>query len=155
MSERSRNLVAIAVLAVSLAVVTFALTTAEPTPPERVATLAASLKCPICESESIADSPSGVARDLYALIEEQVADGWTDDEIIDYFVAAYGPQVLLDPPLDGRAIVLWLIPVAIAAAGVTAVVTRRGRAEPRALSPAEEAAVAEALREREGEAPGE
>ena len=45
-----------------------------PTPENRVEQLATRLKCPVCESESIADSPAQVARDSYDLIAERVAE---------------------------------------------------------------------------------
>jgi cytochrome c-type biogenesis protein CcmH len=134
MTERARTLVALGVIVASLAVVVTALSTSEPSDADRVRALAARLKCPICESESIADSPSAIARDLYELIEEQVADGWSDDEVVDFFVLTYGEQVRLDPPLDTRTIALWLIPAMAVAAGLVAILARRAPAESRRLT---------------------
>ena len=126
MSERIRTWTALAVIALSLGVVVTVLAGTSPTPEDRVDALAIRLKCPVCESESIADSPAQVARDSYDLIAERVADGWTDDEILDFFVATYGQSVLLDPPASGATAVLWIAPVAALAIGGLIVAGRIG-----------------------------
>ena len=78
---------------------------------ERTVAIADQLRCPYCNGESIADAPSAIARDLQDFIEEEVARGKTDDEIIDFFIATYGEQVHLDPPLLGWGVWLWLLPL--------------------------------------------
>ncbi len=88
---------------------------------DRVRSLGERLKCPVCQSESIAASPSQTARELRALIGEQVAAGWSDTEITDYFVARYGEQVLLDPPAEGRDIALVALPALALGVGVAAI----------------------------------
>lgn len=117
MSERVRSWTALAVIVLSLGVVIAVLSSNAPTDTNRVEDLAIRLKCPVCESESIADSPSQVARDSYDLIAERVAEGWTDDEIVDFFVATYGDAVLLDPPARGATVILWIAPIAALAIG--------------------------------------
>lgn len=134
MTDRVRTVVALVVMAVSLAVTVVALSTGSPTESDRVAALAARLKCPVCESESIADSPSSLARDLYDLIAERVADGWTDEEIVDSFVATYGEQVRLDPPIDARTIALWAVPLLGLTLGTAVILSRRTRVAPRPLT---------------------
>ncbi|HUG75622.1 MAG TPA: cytochrome c-type biogenesis protein [Acidimicrobiia bacterium] len=137
MTEWARTVVALCVMAVALGVTVMSLATAEQSDADRVEALAERLKCPICASESIADSPSSLARDLYDLIAEQVADGWTDDEIVDFFVATYGEQVRLDPPIDARTIALWLVPLLGLAVGAAVILRRRSRVATRSLSEAE------------------
>lgn len=145
MRDRLRDLVAIGVIAVSAIVTVALLATDDPGPQDRVEHLASRLKCPVCESESINDSPSDLARDLKDLIAEQVAAGDSDQEIIDFFVASYGEEVLLDPPSSGRSAVLWIAPLAALLLGVMVILGRRA-ARPRPLSPGEERRVDEALR---------
>lgn len=151
MTERTRSLVALGVIVASLAVVVAVLSSSEPTDADRARALAARLKCPICESESIADSPTGIARDLYELIEERVADGWTDDEIVDFFVITYGEQVRLDPPLDARTAALWLIPALAVGAGLVAILARRAQSQPRPLTDDERLRVVAEMKTREDE----
>lgn len=149
MSERQHNLVAAAVIALSAAVVAIVLATAPPSDADRVAHLASILKCPVCTSESIASSPSGIARESLTLIEERVAEGWTDDEIIEFFVTTYGDDMLLDPAGGGRTAALWLLPLLAAAAGVVVILRRQRRAPQPELTEADRLRVAEALRRRE------
>jgi cytochrome c-type biogenesis protein CcmH len=47
------------------------------------------------------------------LIREKLADGWTKDQIKQYFVDQYGDRVLMVPPAKGLNWFLYLIPAAI------------------------------------------
>lgn len=144
MSERIRSITALAVIAISLIVVVVVLATDSTTEADRVESLAVRLKCPVCTSESIADSPAQVSRDLYDLIGEQVADGLSDQQILDFFVATYGDEVLLDPPATGATSVLWVAPLVLLAVGGVVIAGRRA-ASGRDLTDEERAAVRRAL----------
>jgi len=148
MPERVRNWLAVAVIGASLAVIVGVLATNDPSPGDRVAALAGRLKCPVCESETIADSPSDLARDLQDLIAEQVADGWTDQQVIDFFIATYGEQVLLDPPAGGRTALLWIAPLIAAAIGIMLILGRRHQRSTRDLTAEERRRVDAAVRGR-------
>ncbi len=129
MSERTRNLIVGAVSVAALVVIVAGLAgrsgPTDPTPQERAYQLEIRLKCPFCVGESLADSQSGVARDLRVLIERRIAEGATDQEIIDEFVANYGESILLDPGGKRWGIALWALPVLLGAVGVYAVVRLR------------------------------
>ncbi|HEY6628151.1 MAG TPA: cytochrome c-type biogenesis protein CcmH, partial [Acidimicrobiia bacterium] len=78
MSERRLNtlfVIAIAVMAVALG---FMVSTT-PDDVDRAQAIGARVRCPVCQGESIADSPSQMALDMMALITEEVAQGATDD----------------------------------------------------------------------------
>lgn len=150
MSERTRNLVAVGVIAACLAVVVGSLALGPGSAEDRVHALATRLKCPACDSESIADSPAELARNLRDLIAERVAEGWTDDEIVDFFVATYGEEVLLDPPATGRGAVLWVLPVLAAGIGAMILLGRRAPVATDAVDDEARRRVAAALAEREG-----
>lgn len=79
---------------------------------ERTLELSRKLACPVCEGQSIADSQSRLAREMKQTIESQVQTGMTDEEIIDFFVARFGEEVLLEPPQSGLNLTLWWIPFA-------------------------------------------
>jgi cytochrome c-type biogenesis protein CcmH len=149
MSERIRDVVAGAIIAISLGVIVAILATSPTSDTDRVEHLATILKCPFCDTESIASSPADVARELHTLIEEWVVEGRSDDEIIDFFVATYGDEVLLDPPGGVRTALLWILPMLAAIAGVIVVVSRRRPAAAPALDDADHRRVAAALRQRE------
>lgn len=91
----------------------------------RAAALAANLRCPFCQGESIAEAPSQVGRDLEAFIVEKVEEGWTDAEIYAFFEARYGERVRLDPPLAGWGAALLLAPLALLCVRVAAIIGRR------------------------------
>jgi cytochrome c-type biogenesis protein CcmH len=73
------------------------------------------LQCPVCEGESIADSPSGLAADMRGVIRTKLAAGEPDQQILDEFVASYGDSILTEPPKRGISLGVWLGP----AIGVT------------------------------------
>lgn len=134
-----RLLLLLAVLAVVAAVGAAALPRPE-TAEERVARITSELRCPVCQGQPVADSPSQTAREMRALVAQRVAEGRSDDEIRAEFVRAYGEWILLEPPLlDPRGLV-WLLPLAAIALGALLVMTRL-RAPPEAV-PADDDEVA-------------
>jgi cytochrome c-type biogenesis protein CcmH len=72
--------------------------------------VALQLQCPVCEGETAADSPSGLARDMRALIRTRLAAGVGDQRILDEFVASYGDSILTEPPKRGISLGVWLGP---------------------------------------------
>lgn len=94
---------------------------------DRARAIEGQLRCPTCQGLSIADSPATAAAQMRALVEQQLAAGATDDAVRAFFVARYGRWVLLDPPMAGFDLVLWLAPAVVVAIGAL-LVTRRARA---------------------------
>ena len=128
MRESRRGLVWLIVPAVALVIVIVALWPGDEAvadPEARAYNLAVSLKCPICAGESLAGSQTDLAKYLRARIDEEIAAGRTDEEIVDAFVAAYGEQVLLDPPSTGWGVVLWAVPLGVLVVGLIAIVGLR------------------------------
>lgn len=111
MSERLRNVAYAAVILAMAGVVTLLVVTS-PTDVDRVDQIGNRIKCPVCQGESIADSPSPMARDMMSIVEERVGQGWTDQEIVDELLASYSGAVLLDPPAAGSTLILWIAPAA-------------------------------------------
>ncbi len=132
-APRPTGKVVVILLAAAVAVVAIGLITAPPRPEDRTKIIAAQLRCPVCQSESVLDSPSDTARQMRELIASQVAEGRTDQEIIDYFVARYGTWILLDPPASPRTIPLLVAPAVILLLGLWLI---RGRLRPRRRRPA-------------------
>ena len=89
---------------------------------DRVESLTAIIKCPQCQGESIKDSSALTARTMRTMVEERVAEGQTDDEILDFFRGLYGDQAILDPGLSANTVALWAVPAAALVGGVVAVV---------------------------------
>ena len=102
------------------------------------------VRCVVCQHESIADSPAGIAADLRGLVREQIAAGKTDDEIKADLLRRYGDYVLFQPPLRIGTWLLWFGPFVLAAgAGVVLVLRarRRSAGEAAPLTPEEERAL--------------
>lgn len=101
---------------------------------ERVDEVASGLRCPVCQSLSVADSSSQVAVEMRAEIARDLRAGKTPDEIRAEFVDAYGAWVLLEPPRSGIDLLAWLLPLGavLAGAGTTVLLVRRWARRPRA-----------------------
>lgn len=121
MSERLRNVVTIGLLVI-MATALAALVLTNPTDEDRVQAIGSRIKCPVCQGESIAASPSQMAQDMMSLIEERVDDGASDEAIVDELLFSYSGAVLLDPPASGSTLVLWIAPAValVVGAGVIA-----------------------------------
>jgi len=127
MPDRRRVGVTSVLLLALLTVTVVGLFAAGPGPRDRVADLEGQLRCPVCKSVSIAESPSETAVAMRRSVAEQVAAGRSDAQVLQYFTARYGEWVLLDPPAQGRGVWLLVLPAAVAIGGVALVLTRARR----------------------------
>lgn len=109
--------------------------------------VAAQLRCVVCQSLSVADSPSETASQMRGIIRERLAAGESPAEVRAYFVEKYGEWILLAPPKSGFNLLVWVVPFAGLGLGLVlvAVVLRRWS---RKIPPGAPASVDPALRER-------
>jgi cytochrome c-type biogenesis protein CcmH len=80
--------------------------------------LSEELRCPKCQNQNIADSNAPIAQDLRKLLHQQLEQGASDEEILEYMVARYGEFVRYRPRFDGVGVFLWLAPVLLLLAGI-------------------------------------
>jgi len=85
----------------------------QPTLDQRVYNVAAQLKCPVCQNESVADSSAAIAQQMRQVIRQDLQKGMSEQQILQYFAAHYGNTILLTPPQQGFNLLAWLMPVAI------------------------------------------
>ena len=114
------SLIALAVAAALIAVAT----KGAPQPSsmeDRVRGIASTLRCPVCQGLSVADSPSSLARHMRDEIARQLRAGRSPDEIKGSFVASYGEWILLSPERRGFNAVAWLMPPLLLLLGLVAV----------------------------------
>lgn len=99
---------------------------------DRAHDLATELRCPDCESQSVADSSTPTARAVRADIRRRVAAGESDERIRQAFIDRYGEAILLKPEGSGLGLLVWGLPVVVLVLGAAGllVALRRWRREP-------------------------
>ncbi len=95
-----------------IALLTGAAYAQEPVSDDEVNAIAKHLYCPVCENTPLDVCPTQACKDWRELIRQQLSQGWTEDQIMDYFVANYGIRVLAQPPARGFTALVWILPVA-------------------------------------------
>ncbi len=105
---------------------------------ERARTLFKELRCVVCQNQSIDDSDADVARDLRAIVREQISTGKSDSEIRSFLVSRYGEFVLLKPAFAMHTLLLWLMPILLLAVGGIIILRGRRRSKTAPLSSAEQ-----------------
>ncbi len=94
------------------------------------------LRCPTCQGSSVAESPAEGARAMKAEVRKMRARGYSDRQVLDFFEAAYGEFILLEPRNEGANRALWYAPAAIVGVGLlAAAATVLGRRKPAAAAP--------------------
>lgn len=93
--------------------------TANSVTPNEVNEVAKELWCPLCNGVRLDACELKACEQMRDMIAEQLAEGWNKEQIKNYFIEQYGPQVLGAPPLEGFNWLAWILPfVALAAGGV-------------------------------------
>jgi cytochrome c-type biogenesis protein CcmH len=121
---------------------------AAPVDENTVHEIGAQLRCVVCQSLSVADSPSETANQMRGIIRERLAAGDSPEQVKAYFVEKYGLWILLAPPREGFNLLVWVVPFAGLAAGLVLVVLLMRRWTRRAAGAGAEPASDDAMRAR-------
>lgn len=102
--------------------------------------IAKQLYCPVCPNTPLDVCETKACEDWRAQIRDQLSQGWTDQQVIDYFVAQYGERVLAEPQRKGFTSLVWFLPliVVLVGAGIVYEVLKGWRAQrvaPQATAP--------------------
>lgn len=110
---------------------------AAPVSEETVHEIGAQLRCVVCQSLSVADSPSETANQMRGIIRERLAAGDSPEQVKAYFVEKYGLWILLAPPRQGFNLLVWVVPFVALGAGLILVLllVRRWSRRPAEGSP--------------------
>ena len=130
MPEATRKIVATIVTVGLAMIVVFGLVRSDQSDEDRARGIGARVKCPVCQGVAIADSPSETARAMMDVVEERIAEGWSDRQIIDYFSERYTDSIVIDPPFSGNTLLVWLLPGFAVIAGMVMIYSRRKKPPP-------------------------
>lgn len=80
--------------------------------------IARQLFCPVCENTPLDVCPTQACAQWRELIRAKLADGWSENQIKEYFAAQYGARVLSEPPRQGLNWLIYIIPPVLMLIGV-------------------------------------
>ena len=95
---------------------------ADPALEARAVAIGATLRCLVCQNESIEDSGASLAHDIRVLLRQLLLKGDTDEQARQAIVARYGEFVLLKPPVQPATYILWFGPAAMLVLGFAGMV---------------------------------
>ena len=89
----------------------------DPRQEARAKALMETLRCLVCQGQSIADSDADMAGDMRALVRERIAAGEEPEAIRRWLVERYGAWVSYKPPVEPLTWPLWAAPLVLIALG--------------------------------------
>lgn len=89
----------------------------DPAQEAKAQALMLTLRCVVCQGQSIADSNAEMAGDMRSLVRTRIAAGQTPETIRAWLIARYGDYVSYDPPLSAVTAPLWIAPLLLLALG--------------------------------------
>jgi cytochrome c-type biogenesis protein CcmH len=105
-----------------------------PTLEQQTMSLAAQVRCPVCEGQSAAQSDAPPSIQIRNLIRQDLSAGKSSGEILDALVADYGPGILERPPAHGVDLLVWVLPIAAVAMAVAGLALAFARWRPKGTS---------------------
>lgn len=115
---RSKLILLGLVVFVSLLIVSVAYAQSKVPTDNDVLRVAKQLYCPVCPNTPLDVCETKACEDWRAQIRDQLSQGWSDQQIIDYFVAQYGERVLAEPQRKGFTSLVWFLPLLVVLVGI-------------------------------------
>lgn len=106
----------------------------DPVLEKRVMALAEELRCLVCQNQTLADSHAPLAIDLRNQIREELQQGKSERQVLDFMVQRYGDFVLYRPPVKGTTWLLWFGPFFFLAGGIALLVVKLRRRRDRSAA---------------------
>ena len=85
----------------------------DPAAEARAQALMQTIRCVVCQGQSIADSDADLAGDMRAIVRQRIAAGESPQAIRAWMIARYGRWISYKPPLDSLTAPLWAAPVVL------------------------------------------
>ena len=79
--------------------------------------LMVTLRCLVCQGQSIADSNAEMAGDMRALVRQRIEAGDSPSAVRQWLIERYGDYVTYDPPFGATTAGLWMAPIALLVIG--------------------------------------
>ena len=76
------------------------------------------VRCLVCQGQSIADSNAEMAGDMRSLIRERIAAGESPESIRAWLISRYGEWVTYTPELEPATWPLWAAPIVLLLGGL-------------------------------------
>jgi len=112
--------------------------------------LTASLRCPKCQNNSIADSNAMIAGDMRLKVYQLLQAGQTPEQVKAYMVARYGNFVSYQPPVTPSTLILWAGPALFVIIGALVIILRSRKRAVRVELDAEQQQRLDALLKNDG-----
>jgi cytochrome c-type biogenesis protein CcmH len=77
-----------------------------------------SLRCLVCQGQSIADSDADMAGDMRALVRQRIKAGERPEAIRRWLIERYGDWVSYKPPVEPLTWPLWAAPLLLVGVGL-------------------------------------
>ena len=71
------------------------------------------LRCIVCQGQSVAESNSDFAQTIKLVVQDQINEGKSKDEIYDFLISKYGEWIVYKPSFNKTNFLLWLLPYVI------------------------------------------
>lgn len=91
---------------------------ADPRQERQAKALMETIRCLVCQGQSIADSNAEMAGDMRSLIRERIQAGESPESIRAWLVSRYGEWVTYTPELEPATWPLWAAPLLLLAGGL-------------------------------------
>lgn len=91
---------------------------ADPEQEAQAKALMETLRCLVCQGQSIADSDADMAGEMRALVRQRIAAGERPAQVRRWLIERYGDYVTYDPPLSWVTAPLWIAPLLLLALGL-------------------------------------
>ncbi|WP_238475173.1 cytochrome c-type biogenesis protein [Sphingomonas cavernae] len=90
----------------------------DPKQEAKAVALMETLRCVVCQGQSIADSDAEIAGDMRAMVRERIQKGESPEQIRAWMVERYGEWVSYKPGFSAGTAPLWIAPLLLLAGGI-------------------------------------
>ena len=90
----------------------------DPAKERQAQALMETIRCLVCQGQSIADSNAEMAGDMRSLIRERIQAGESPESIRAWLISRYGEWVSYQPKLEPATMMLWAAPALLLLGGL-------------------------------------